>query len=72
MKDDNSPQMHWFGMPEFEQEKQEPFAKINIRFADQAALEKFTKVTGMKITEKTKSAWYPTRNPSDTGMKRWK
>ena len=72
MKNQNSAQLHWLGMPDFEQEKQEPFAAINVRFKDEAALLAFAEATGMKLTQKTKSAWYPQHGPSDTGMKRWK
>ena len=72
MKDHNSAQFHWLGMPDFEQQKQEPFAMINVRFEDEAALLAFAEATGMKLTQKTKSTWYPQRGPSDTGMKRWK
>ena len=68
----NSPQLHWLGMPDFEQKKQTPFAAINVRFEDEAALLAFAEATGMKLTQKTKSAWYPQRGSSDTGMKRWK
>lgn len=68
----NSAQLHWHGMPDFEQEKQTPFAAINVRFEDEAALLAFAEATGLKLTPKTKSAWYPQRKPSDTGMKRWK
>ena len=72
MKDHNSEQLHWLGMPDFEQKKQEPFAMINVRFKNEAALLAFAEATGMKLTKKTKSAWYPQRGPSDTGIKRWK
>jgi hypothetical protein len=72
MTDHNSAQLHWFGMPDFQQEKQVPHAMVNIRFPDAAALEEFCRLTGMRLTEKTKSAWYPEREAKDTGMKRWK
>jgi len=67
----NSAQEHWFGMPDFEQEKQVPFACINVRFDSESDLLAFAELTGMRLTPKTKSAWYPQRKPSDTGMKRW-
>ena len=62
----------WDDMPEFEQRKQEPFAMINVRFEDESALLAFAEATGLKLTNKTKSTWYPQRSISDTGMKRWK
>ena len=68
----NDPQLHWFGMPDFKQEKIEPYAEITLRFDNEKDLQKFCEKTGLKITPKTKSAWYPQKEKSDTGMKRWK
>ena len=65
-------QDHWQKMPDFVQEKQTPFAHVNIRFPDQEALDEFIAKTGMKLTPKTKSAWYPEAKPSGVGMMRWK
>lgn len=50
---------HWVGMPEFEQEKQRPYAKIIFRFASEEDLQEFAEMIGQKLTEKTKSAWHP-------------
>lgn len=50
---------HWNGMPEFVQEKQEPYAKIIFRFDNEEDLQEFSKLIGQKLTKKTKSAWYP-------------
>lgn len=49
----------WVDMPEFIQEKQEPYAKIIFRFKTEKDLEEFVKLIGQKLTKKTKSAWYP-------------
>lgn len=49
----------WKGMPEFVQEKQEPFAKINVRFRNQEDLDEFAALIGQKLTPKTKSIWHP-------------
>ena len=49
----------WRGMPEFIQEKQEPFSKIIIRFETEDDLEEFAKLIGQKLTPKTKSIWHP-------------
>ena len=67
----NNPWEHWIGMPDFEQEKLKPFAMVNMRFETEEDLIEFCKVTGLTLTGKTKSAWYPKKEPSDTGMKRW-
>ena len=49
----------WIDMPEFVQEKQEPFAKIIVRFATKEDLEKFSELIEQKLTQKTKSIWHP-------------
>ncbi len=49
----------WKDMPEFVQEKQEPYAKIIFRFENQEDLDEFSKLINQKLTKKTKSAWYP-------------
>jgi len=49
----------WKNMPEFIQEKQEPFAKIIIRFDNQDALNDFANLINQKLTNKTKSIWHP-------------
>jgi len=55
--DDKFPE--WVGMPEFIQEKQEPFKKLIIRFETQKDYEQFSKIIEQKLTTKTKSIWYP-------------
>lgn len=49
----------WQGMPEFIQEKQEPFSKIIIRFETEKDLNEFSEMIGQKLTPKTKSIWHP-------------
>lgn len=62
----------WQDMPEFDQPRQTPFATINVRVADQAALDALSVALGQPLTPKTKSAWYPQAEPSGVGSKRWK
>lgn len=50
---------HWQDMPEFVQEKKEPYAKIIFRFESEEDLQDFAKLIGQKLTQKTKSAWHP-------------
>jgi hypothetical protein len=57
--DKNFYKQEWQDMPEFVQEKKEPFAKIIVRFANQKDLEEFSKLIGQKLTKKTKSIWHP-------------
>lgn len=49
----------WKNMPEFVQNKQEPFAKIIVRFNSQEDLDEFSNLIGQKLTPKTKSIWHP-------------
>ena len=49
----------WKNMPEFVQEKQEPYAKIIVRFETKEDLEEFSKLINQKLTQKTKSIWHP-------------
>ena len=52
---------HWnaAGMPEFIQEKQEPYNKITVRFETKEDYEHFAELIGQNLTPKTKSIWHP-------------
>lgn len=52
-------QKEWKDMPEFVQEKKEPYAKIIVRFESEEDLQEFAKIIGQKLTNKTKSIWHP-------------
>lgn len=62
----------WLEMPEFVQEKQEPYAKVNIRFRNEEDLKKFSELIGQKMTKKTKSLWFPEIKRGLNASKRWK
>lgn len=49
----------WLDMPEFVQEKQEPYAKIIIRFDNEKDLNNFSKLINQPLNKKTKSIWFP-------------
>jgi len=49
----------WKDMPEFVQNKQEPYAKIIFRFENEESLQDFARIIGQKLTNKTKSSWHP-------------
>jgi len=49
----------WKDMPEFVQEKQEPYAKLIIRFETEEDLNDFSKLINQKLNKKTKSIWHP-------------
>ena len=59
----------WDGMPEFVQEKQEPFAKVIFRFENDADLQAFAELIGQKLTAKTKSSWHPFKPHRKEGAK---
>jgi hypothetical protein len=52
-------QKEWEGMPEFEQEDKTAFQSIHIHFKTQGDVDNFAELTGQKITNKTRSIWYP-------------
>lgn len=49
----------WGGMPDFDQKKQEPYAKITFRFETEGDLDEFAEMIGQKLTKRTKSSWHP-------------
>jgi hypothetical protein len=55
----NNWQEEWLDMPEFVQEKQEPYAKIIIRFDNEKDLNDFSKLINQPLNKKTKSIWFP-------------
>ena len=63
--------IEWEGMPEFIQEKQEPYAKIIIRCETKQDLEDLVKLLGQKLTSKTKSIWYPYKSHWGNNEGKW-
>lgn len=61
----------WKDMPEFVQEKQEPYAQMIVRFRSQQDLDEFSQMIGQKLTVKTKSIWHPALVRGLHGQKRW-
>ena len=49
----------WRGMPEFQQDDLESWHAIKVHFDNPADMEKFSKLIGQKLTENTRSIWYP-------------
>lgn len=49
----------WKGMPEFVQENTEEFKHIIVHFKKKRDYDKFMKLIGQKLTEKTRVIWYP-------------
>lgn len=56
---DSKWQEEWKDMPEFEQEKQRPYAQIIVRFESEQDLQDFANLIGQKLNKKTKSIWHP-------------
>ena len=63
---------HWVGMPEFVQEKKEPFATIVVRFETEQDMIEFAALIGQKLTPKTKSIWHPYRPHRLPAKKVWR
>lgn len=66
-----NPMDEWKDMPEFVQEKQAPYALIKVRFDNEEDLAEFSKLIGQKLTNKTKSIWYPELQRGINGNKRY-
>lgn len=62
----------WIGMPEFVQEKREPFSEIVIRFETEEDLKEFGEIIGQKLTPLTKSIWHPHKPHKIIGKKVWR
>jgi hypothetical protein len=57
---ENNWQKEWKDMPEFIQDKKEDcYSKITIRFENKNDLESFSELIKQKLTNKTKSIWFP-------------
>ena len=62
---------HWTDMPEFIQEKKEPFAQIIVRFDSEKDLNEFAEMISQKLTPKTKSIWHPFKSHFRNVIKEW-
>jgi hypothetical protein len=62
----------WQGMPEFEQNDLSPMKSIKINFACLADIDAFSELIGQKITDKTRSIWYPKAKQQDDGNEVYK
>jgi len=62
----------WKNMPEFVQDKQEPYQTIIVRFRCKEDVEEFSKLIGQPLTPKTKSIWHPALIRGINANKRWR
>ena len=67
----NDPRKEWSHMPEFVQEKDEPYQKIIVRFASQEDVDEFARLIGQPITPKTNSIWHPRLEHGKNAGLRW-
>jgi hypothetical protein len=61
----------WVGMPEFVQEKKEPYKTLIVRFSTEKDYEDFQEKIGQKLTVKTKSIWHPKIIRGENAHLRW-
>lgn len=61
----------WKGMPEFVQEDDPPYKKLIINFRNEEDYKEFADLIKQKLTEKTKSIWFPKLDVDDNALKRW-
>ena len=64
-------EQEWKDMPEFVQDKKEPYAKIIVRFDNEDDLQEFANLIGQKLTSKTKSIWHPFKSHWGLEKKVW-
>jgi len=69
--DNVNPDEEWQDMPEFNQNDETSWRHIIVHFNNQSDLDKFEMLIEQKITDKTKSIWYPKMNRMDTESKRY-
>lgn len=62
---------NWVGMPEYENEANPPYKKIQINFRDEEDYNEFAKLIGQNLTEKTKSIWHPKLDKDKNALRRW-
>jgi hypothetical protein len=49
----------WVDMPEFVQEKKEPYKELIVRFETEEDYKEFQQLINQQLTVKTKSIWHP-------------
>lgn len=62
---------NWVGMPEYENEANPPYKKIQINFRDEEDYNEFAKLIGQNLTDKTKSIWHPKLDKDKNALRRW-
>lgn len=65
------PLAEWQGMPEFEQPDAMPHRTIIVHFADDEAVEDFSRLVGQSFTDKTKDIWHPEQPQQSRMHEHW-
>lgn len=65
--DDQPEPDHWAGMPEFVQEKKQEYAKLIVRFRNEADLQEFAALIGQKLNRKSQCTWHPELKRGELG-----
>jgi hypothetical protein len=56
----------WAGMPEFVNDDKMPYRQIIVSFGSEENIAQFVKLTGILLTPKTRSIWFPPEEPLST------
>ena len=56
---ENDAEEEWLDMPEFKQDDLTPVRQIIVSFKTDEDVQEFANLVGQKLTDKTKSIWYP-------------
>ena len=76
-EEDKEWEQHWVEMPEFEQEDKDHYKTVYIHFRTKEDFEEFSKLitkhidSNTKLSEKTKSFWYPKLDRTKNSLLRW-
>jgi hypothetical protein len=75
--EDKEWEKHWVDMPEFEQENKDNYKTVYIHFRTKEDFDEFAKLItkhidpNTKLSEKTKSFWYPKLDRTKNSLLRW-
>lgn len=61
----DDPNAHWRGMPAFEHEEQGSWKSVRVHFKDKKDYQAFCKRIGQRLTDETRSIWFP---PAEIGV----
>ena len=53
---------HWKDMPEYIQHDKEAIKSVNVNFESLDDIQKFNRVTGLRVTMQTKGVFYPNKD----------